>query len=71
MAQKTFCDRCHEEIRATRGRVTKFTLVIDREEEPAAGEDGRTVTQEQLRKEFCAACLAVVGRAIAFVLNKK
>ncbi len=70
MASKTFCDRCHEEIAAKKGRVTKFLLQIDREEEPAAGEDGRVVTDEQLRKELCRPCRDAVGKAIAFFLKR-
>lgn len=66
--QRTYCDRCREEIVRTRSHLVKHDLEITCVDEDAEGNLDSTTT---LKLEMCAACRALVGHAIDESLLKR
>jgi hypothetical protein len=66
MAQKTFCDRCGDEIPMVRlHRVVAGLELTSRDEDHLAG----IKTTLLMEKEFCKRCATIIRRGIEFILK--
>jgi hypothetical protein len=62
--QKSFCDRCGDEIPRDDGELTKFKVTIECEEEDHHGDLESTL---EVEAELCGGCVGVVKKALVEV----
>jgi hypothetical protein len=67
MAQKTFCDRCKEEIPIKRLHRVTHELTLTRLDEDHLGNQ---TAEETLKAELCSSCRQSIGSTLTIALRK-
>lgn len=63
MAERTFCDRCGDEIVPVKGERTQWKLTLVKEEHELEG--GAISTTDEIEKDLCDGCTRVVKKILA------